>query len=206
MTYAMTPPWAGHRGMKAMMMAGKKHRGTGHHGHGRSRGSRGRFPMGPGPFFPGKPKVGRGDVRIAILHLLAEEPMHGYQIIQEISERTDGVWNPSPGSVYPTLQQLADEGLVLAEEQEGKNVFSLTAKGTKAVASLTQAPPWERMAGGMSDNLLALREAGFQVGAAVMQIARAGSESQARHATEILNEAKREIYRILAEDDIPAED
>ncbi|NIA26319.1 MAG: PadR family transcriptional regulator, partial [Gammaproteobacteria bacterium] len=156
----MTPPWSGPRGMKMMMMAGKRRRGN--HGPG---GHRSQFPMGPGPFFPGKPKVGRGDVRIAILHLLSEQPMHGYQIIQEISQRTDGVWNPSPGSVYPTLQQLEDEGLVRSDQRDGKNVFSLTDDGADALGSEDQTPPWERMAGGMSDNLLDLREAGFQVGA-----------------------------------------
>jgi DNA-binding PadR family transcriptional regulator len=161
--------------------------------------------MGPGPFFPGKPKVGRGDVRVAILHLLSDEPMHGYQIIQEISERTDGVWNPSPGSVYPTLQQLEDEGLVRSEQQDGKNIFTITDDGATYVASENQAPPWERMTRGMSDNLMGLREAGFQVGAAVMQIARAGSDDQAERAVEVLDEARRKIYKILAEDEAPSE-
>jgi len=185
--------------MNVMMMAGKKHHGPGGH-----RGPRGGFPMGPpmgpGGFFPGKPKVGRGDVRVAILHLLAEEPMHGYQIIQEISERTDGVWNPSPGSVYPTLQQLEDEGLVLAEQREGKKVFTLTNGGTEALGSEHETPPWERMAGGMRDNLMNLREAGFQVGAAVMQVARAGTDDQVARATAILDEARRKVYGILAEE------
>ena len=204
MTYVMTPPWASQRRMKMMMlMASKKHRGRGHRG---SRGPRDGFPMGPGPFFPGKPKVGRGDVRIAILYLLNEEPMHGYQIIQEISERTDGVWNPSPGSVYPTLQQLADEGLVQSAERDGKNVFTITEEGITAVASAKQVPPWERMTGGMSDNLIGLRDAGFQVGAAVMQIARAGSDDQAERAIEVLDDARRKIYKILAEDKEPTED
>lgn len=191
--------------MKVMMMASKKHRGKGHHGSGGHRGPRGGFPMGPpmgpGGFFPGKPKVGRGDVRIAILHLLAEEPMHGYQIIQEISERTDGVWNPSPGSVYPTLQQLEDEGLVLVEQRDGKKVFTLTDEGTEALESEQDTPPWERMAGGMSDNLMSLREAGFQVGAAVMQVARAGTDDQVARAKAVLDDARRSIYKILAEDE-----
>jgi DNA-binding PadR family transcriptional regulator len=205
MTYAMTPPFLGPRGMRVMMMTSKKHRGKGHHGPGGHRSSRSGFSMGPGPFFPGKPKVGRGDVRVAILHLLAEEPMHGYQIIQEISERTDGQWNPSPGSVYPTLQQLADEGLVQSDESGGKNVFTITEEGLALVASGKKQPPWERMTGGMSDNLIDLREAGFQVGAAVMQIARAGSDDQAARAVEILNDARRKIYKILAEDEEPSD-
>ena len=183
-----------------MMMGSKKHRGKGHHGPGGHRGPRGGFPMGPGPFFPGKPKVGRGDVRVAILHLLAEEPMHGYQIIQEISERTDGVWNPSPGSVYPTLQQLEDEGLVLAEQLDGKKVFALTDDGVEVLESEQATPPWERMTGGMSDNLMGLREAGFQVGAAVMQVARAGTDDQVARSTAILDDARRKVYGILAEE------
>ena len=203
----MTPPFAAQRRMKIMMMlASKKHHGRGRHGPRGNRGPRDGFPMGPGPFFPGKPKVGRGDVRIAILYLLNEEPMHGYQIIQEISDRTDGVWNPSPGSVYPTLQQLADEGLVQSTEHDGKNVFTITEDGSAAVASSKQLPPWERMADGMSDNLVDLRDAGFQVGAAVMQIARAGSDDQAERAIEVLNEARRKIYKILAEDEASPEE
>jgi len=157
--------------------------------------------MGPGTFFGGRPKVARGDVRIAILHLLAEEPMHGYQIIQEISDRTDGVWQPSPGSVYPTLQQLEDEGLVEADQREGKNVFALTAEGTKAASALDAAPPWERMGSNADGELLSLREAGFQVGGAVMQVARAGSGDQVDRTIAILNDARKKIYQILAEDD-----
>ncbi|MGI9529787.1 MAG: PadR family transcriptional regulator [Acidimicrobiia bacterium] len=157
--------------------------------------------MAPGTFFGGKPKVGRGDVRVAILHLLAEEPMHGYQIIQEISDRTDGVWQPSPGSVYPTLQQLEDEGLVAADERAGKNVFALTAEGSEASQALDAPPPWERMGSNVDGELLSLREAGFQVGGAVMQVARAGSRDQVDRTIAILNDARKKIYQILAEDD-----
>jgi len=156
--------------------------------------------MGPGAFSDGKPKVSRGDVRIAILHLLGEEPMHGYQIIQEISDRTDGVWQPSPGSVYPTLQQLEDEGLVESEQRDGKNVFALTPDGTEATQALDAPPPWERMGSNVDDELLSLREAGFQVGGAVMQVARAGSRDQVDRTIGILNEARKKIYQILAED------
>src|SRR3954454_4068329 len=74
-------------------------------------------------------RVGRGDVRAAVLALLAEQPMHGYQIIHEIEERSGGSWKPSPGSVYPTLQLLADEGLIRAEESNGRKTFSLTEEG-----------------------------------------------------------------------------
>jgi DNA-binding PadR family transcriptional regulator len=166
--------------------------------------------MGPdGPFggpFGGRPKVSRGDVRVAILPVLQEEPMHGYQIMQELAERTNGLWKPSPGSIYPTLQQLEDEGLVEAEKSEGKRVFGLTSDGRTKIESTPAAPPWERFAADGDEGLIALREAGFQVGAAVMQIGRAGSDAQVKKAKEILEETRRKIYQILAEDDQPTGD
>ena len=176
MTYTATPPWLARCHMMATRRGGWKGWGYGH---------RGGFFMGPGPFFGGKPKVSRGDVRAAILHLLAEEPMHGYQIMQELSERTDGVWQPSPGSIYPTLQQLEDEGLVRVEERDGKKVYTLTDQGRSAVGSEGDAPPWERFGSDIHDGLFALREVGFQVGAAVLE------------------EARRGIYQILGDDDQP---
>jgi len=110
---------------RKMAMAAKRH------GHDHDHGHRGRPPFGPGfgpfgfggPFFGRGPKVGRGDVRAAILVLLAEEPMHGYQVIQELAERSGGVWRPSPGSIYPTLQLLEDEGLIRGTEEDGKRRF-----------------------------------------------------------------------------------
>ena len=154
---------------------------------------------GPGPGFVGRPKAGRGDVRLAILHLLTEGPMHGYQIMQELEERTDGLWRPSPGAIYPTLQQLEDEGLVHADEQEGKKVYTLTDEGRATVASAA-TPPWERFEHKIDDDLVGLRDVGFQVGAAVMQVARAGSRSQMVKTRAILEEARRQIYQILADD------
>jgi DNA-binding PadR family transcriptional regulator len=157
--------------------------------------------MGEGPMFSGRPKAGRGDVRLAILHLLAEAPMHGYQIMQELAERTDGMWRPSPGAIYPTLQQLEDEGLVVADEREGKKVYSLTSEGRGLIEEEEGGPPWERFERKIDDDFLALRDVGFQVGAAVMQVARAGSRSQVAKTREILEEARRQIYQILAEDE-----
>jgi DNA-binding PadR family transcriptional regulator len=165
----------------------------------RGWGPRGGHFMGPGPFFSGRPKVGRGGVRIAILYLLAEEPMHGYQIMSKLTERTDGVWQPSPGSIYPTLSQLEDEGLVRAEEREGKKVYTLTDEGKAFVDSSKTTPPWEHFGPGVDDELLGLRDVGFQVGAAVMQVARAGSEAQVANVKEVLEETRRRIYEILAE-------
>ena len=203
MTYAMTPPWMVKRHMVAMS-TGKSRRGS-RRGHGR----RGEFPMGPGgPFggpFGGRPKASRGDVRIAILYLLTEEPMHGYQIMQELSDRTDGLWKPSPGSVYPTLQQLEDEGLVTPAESGGKKVFNLTDDGRAQIESTDAAPPWERFGSDTDDELVSLRETAFGVGAAVMQVARAGSETQVTKTKAVLEEARKKIYQVLAEDDEPTE-
>src|SRR5665213_3293344 len=104
---------------------------------------------GFGPGFGRGPKARRGDVRAAILALLAEEPMHGYQIITELNERSGGVWRPSPGSVYPTLQAMEDQGRVTADKSEGKRVFSLTDEGRAEAAAAGDAPaPWENAARG----------------------------------------------------------
>ena len=192
MSYAINPPWAVRR---RMMMSGGRRSDWG-----RGYGSRRGYPMGPGPFFGSRPKVSRGEVRIAILHLLGEEPMHGYQIMSELTERTDGIWRPSPGSIYPTLNQLEDEGLVSSAKVEGKNVYSLTDAGANAVTESESAPPWERFADVAEKGLVDLRDVGFQVGAAVMQVARAGSKDQVAKTQEILEETRRRIYEVLAED------
>src|SRR6476661_1774902 len=128
-------------------------------GH-RRRGGPGFGPwsgFGPGQF-GARHKAGRGDIRAAILALLVEQPMHGYQIIREIGERSEGAWAPSPGSVYPTLQQLTDEGLVRSQEQDGKRVYELTDEGRTAVEARTGALPWEQAAENADDDLVGLRE------------------------------------------------
>lgn len=129
--------------------------------------------------------------------------MHGYQIMRELAERSGGVWRPSPGSVYPTLQQLEDEGLVTAQATEaGKRVYELTDAGREQVkASAGSAAPWEAAAGGADDELVELRDLAVQVGAAVMQVAHAGGTGQVAKARDILKEARRSLYRLLAEDD-----
>jgi DNA-binding PadR family transcriptional regulator len=194
--------WARRRWMA--MTGARRH--AGHRGHhGRRRFGAGFEPWGagrfPGPFFGRGPKVGRGDVRAAIIVLLSEGPMHGYQIIQELTERSGGVWRPSPGSVYPTLQLLEDEGLIRSEESEGRRVFHLTDAGKAEVEKRGQdAPrPWEAF--GDAGALIDLREAGFGVFAAVMQVAQTGTERQIERAKEILTEARKSLYRLLGEDE-----
>lgn len=149
-------------------------------------------------FGPGRAR--RGDVRDAILRLLAEQPMHGYQIIQELAARSDGAWTPSAGSVYPTLQLLADEGLVTAEETAGKKVFELTDNGVAAAAAAADRPaPWEeatRGEAGFGD----FRESASRLMLAVFQIGKSGTSGQRAAALEILNDARKKLYAILAED------
>jgi DNA-binding PadR family transcriptional regulator len=169
--------------------------------HGRRRGGhRGFGPPGFDRMFfgPGR-KAGRGDIRATILALLAEQPMHGYQIIQEVGERTGGAWRPSPGSVYPTLQQLEDEELVRTVPSDGRRVFELTDTGREQAAALPSATPWETARDG-DDDLAALRDVAFQLLGATRQVAVAGSAKQIESAQAILREARRGIYQLLAED------
>jgi DNA-binding PadR family transcriptional regulator len=171
--------------------------------------------FGPGGFGPGgfgpSPRGGRrgghsrrgrrGDVRAAILVLLAERPMHGYEMIQEIAERSQDLWRPSPGSVYPTLQLLVDEGLIVGEESEGsKKLFNLTDAGKEA-AEKVETPPWDEITEGADPAHLNLRAAVGQLFGAVAQSAHAASTEQQQRIIDIVNTARREIYTILAEDD-----
>ncbi|MCE4026778.1 MULTISPECIES: PadR family transcriptional regulator [unclassified Microbacterium] len=150
------------------------------------------------------PRMARGDVRTAVLALLAEQPMHGYQIIQEIEERSGGSWKPSAGSVYPTLQLLADEGLIEAAEQGGRKTYSLTEAG-RAVADEAGAPPWEGARGGapfggpFGGQFGALPKAGVDLAGAAAQVARTGTPEQVQQAIEVLDDARRKLYAILAD-------
>lgn len=168
-------------------------------GHGRPGfGRRG----GPGGWgrFPGGPRARRGDVRTAILTLLLERPMHGYEMIRELESRSGGFWRPSAGSIYPTLQLLEDEGLLQSHEAEGKRLYSLTDTGRAEAERLQKAtPPWQGVADEVSPPALQLRVAAMQLAAAVVQVGHAGSEEQVTRALQILNEARRSIYAILGE-------
>jgi DNA-binding PadR family transcriptional regulator len=175
------------------------HRGR--RGPGRGREGFGRMGWFPRDLlFGGRGRSARrGDVRAAILSLLAEEPMHGYEVIQRLDERSHGMWRPSAGSVYPTLQQLEDEGQVKGQERDGRKVYALTDEGRKAAADAArQRAPWETAE--VSD--MAGLWAEFRpLAAAVAQVSQVGSPEALQKAQAILTEARRSLYRLLAEDD-----
>jgi DNA-binding PadR family transcriptional regulator len=135
--------------------------------------------------------------------LLAEEPRNGYQIMQEVEERSDGVWRPSPGSVYPALQQLEDEGLIRSEELEGRKLFVLTDAGRAFVQErgADKPAPWEQMSGDVSGQAHELGRLMREVASAFAQVVRTGSESQMAAARKVLVTARRDLYSILAEGD-----
>ena len=188
---------------------GAGHHGPGHHApggeHGHGRRNR-RYRMHREGGFPGflgrGARAGRGDVRAAILALLAEEPMHGYQIMRELGERSGGVWRPSPGSIYPTLQQLEDEELVRPETGDGgRRVFTLTDAGREAQSAAAGGPaPWEEVGAEGDASALELRDLVGQVMGAARQVLHAGESAQIAQAKAVLRETRRKLYRILAED------
>jgi DNA-binding PadR family transcriptional regulator len=192
------------------------HRGPGRHGHGRGRHRRG---FGGGPeggfggfgFGPGGPgggrgrgrKARRGDIRTAALLLLAEEPRNGYQIMQEVEQRSDGVWRPSPGSVYPALAQLEDEGLIRSQESDGRKLFALTDAGHAYVRERgdDKPAPWEQMSGDVSDQAHELGRLIREVASAFTQVVKTGSEAQMSEARKVLTTTRKDLYRILADGD-----
>ncbi len=220
-TYAMGGPWmrfGGHRGGPCGDAAPElQHlqdwfaRMTGRRtGHGPRHGAAWGMFGAPAPFAPpwaggGRgwrgPKARRGDVRAAILAVLAEQPMNGYQIIQEIAARSDGAWKPSPGSIYPTLQQLEDEGLVRAETDGGRRQFTLTDQGRSYVTEHADevSAPWAAMSEAASDD--ELKPLIGQVAAAMWQIMAVGTPDQQAQAREAVTSLRRTLYGILAEDD-----
>jgi DNA-binding PadR family transcriptional regulator len=186
------------------------HRGEGGRGEGPAGGPGGFGGFGP-PFGFGGPRgfrrhgrqARRGDIRTAALLLLAEEPRNGYQIMQEVQERSGGIWSPSPGSVYPALAQLEDEGLIVTQESDGRKLFAITDEGRAAVAErgADRPAPWEQTgeaAGGVHELGRLMRE----VASAFMQVMRTGSEGQVAKAAEVLAGTRRDLYRILADGDV----
>lgn len=173
------------------------------------------FPFGPGgpggpgfppPDFGGRsgPRRGRGgrqNVRPAILALLVERPMHGYEMIQELDSRTNGVWRPSPGSVYPTLQLLEDEGLIEVTAEGGRKSYRLTEDGRPEAEAAAQNPPWSQIGEDTMSQVQDFRDAAVGIMGALKQVGFSGTPEQRQKALEILNETKRKLYAILAESD-----
>src|SRR5690349_9535898 len=178
-------------------------------GFGRFKGPRGGgaewgawWPGPPGPA-PRGPKVSRGDVRAAILALLREGPRNGYQIMSEIEERSGGAWRPSPGAVYPALQQLADEGLIEAEESSGRRAFRLTDEGRRYVEENPEMAraAWESMAQGEPGEVPGLFVQAARLGGSIVQMARDGTPEQIHAAEALLEQTRRSMYQILAGQD-----
>jgi DNA-binding PadR family transcriptional regulator len=157
----------------------------------------GRGGRGPG----GRGRARRGDVRLALLRLLAEQPANGYQLMQTIEERSGGRWRPSPGSVYPTLSQLEDEGLIRSVEAEGSRRFEITDTGREHLESRAGDPePWKPADEEGENAITELAPLVIQIGKAAWQVATVGDEAQRARAIEVLGETRRALYRILAED------
>ena len=178
-------------------------RGPGHWGGGGPWGAW--WPPGP-PGPPGPPKASkasRGDVRAAILALLQEGPLNGYQIMSEIEERSGGAWRPSPGAVYPALSQLADEGLIAGEESGGRRSFALTDAGREYIEQNPERArgAWESAEQQEAWQVPGLFAEAARLGGGIVQIAHAGTPGQVKAAERLLAQARRDLYRILADED-----
>jgi DNA-binding PadR family transcriptional regulator len=154
--------------------------------------------LGPGGR---RSRARRGDVRAAILLLLEEEPRNGYGLMEEIENRSGGAWRPSPGSVYPALAQLEDEELIGSDESAGRRSFELTDAGRAYVAENRDSlgSPWDEAGEGVPSEFVELRTLIGQLGMATLQVAQSGDEGQIAEAKRILAEARKSLYRILAE-------
>jgi DNA-binding PadR family transcriptional regulator len=184
-------------------------KGPGHWGGGFFGPKGAWWPGPPPPPGPGRgPKASRGDVRAAILALLRDGPRNGYQIMSEIEERSGGAWRPSPGAVYPALSQLADEGLISAEESGGRRTFSLTDAGRAYIADNPEMArgAWESTEQQEAWQLPGLFAAAARLGSGIVQLAHAGTAAQVSAAERLLERTRRELYRILADGEDADED
>jgi DNA-binding PadR family transcriptional regulator len=155
---------------------------------------------GWGPHRRGRGRARRGDVRLALLRLLAEEPRNGYQLMQAIEERSGGLWRPSPGSVYPTLAQLEDEGLIRSAEAGGARRFEITHAGRDHLERRADEPaPWEPAEESGENPLAELAPLVIQIGKATFQVASVGDLGQRDQARALLADTRRALYRILAD-------
>ncbi|GIE84155.1 PadR family transcriptional regulator [Actinoplanes regularis] len=159
-------------------------------------------PFGSGEFGGrGGRRGGRGriNVRPAVLALLLERPMHGYEMIQELDARTNGIWRPSPGSIYPTLQLLEDEGLIEATADGGRKSYRLTEDGRPEAETAAQNPPWAQFGDDTLNQVQDFRDAAVGIFGALKQVGFSGTPEQRQRALEVLNETKRKLYAILAD-------
>ena len=200
--HAFAAHWFGRPGLHRMTRRHGRHGSHGYGGHYDLRA----FWQGPWRgmgFGPGgrRSRARRGDVRAATLLLLEEEPRNGYQLMEEIERRSDGAWRPSPGSIYPALAQLEDEGLIQAEESAGRRSFQLTDEGRAYVDENRDAlgSPWEEAGEEVPSDFVDLRTLIAQVGMATIQVAQSGDEGQVAEAKRILGDARKSLYRILAD-------
>ena len=146
-------------------------------------------------------RAARGDVRAAILALLADEPMHGYEMIKEIEERSGGTWTPSPGSIYPTLQLLEEQDLIAGEETGGRRRFTLTDSGREEVEAREGKPPWDEVRHSAGSESVNLGESLRKMNHATAQVFHAADSEQQAKVSELLDETRRKIYAVLAESD-----
>jgi DNA-binding PadR family transcriptional regulator len=160
------------------------------------RGPGARWGGGPGGWGGGR-RMRRGAIRTAILLALRDEPAHGYEVMRRLEDMSGGLWRPSPGSVYPHLQMLEDEGLVRSSDVDGSRTYTLTEAG-RAEAEKNEGPL--RAAGETDDKVRTLREALGQLASAAKQMAGAGEAAQIDRGIAIIQQARRELYQILAED------
>jgi DNA-binding PadR family transcriptional regulator len=198
-------------------MKGKPHHGHHHPGHwdrmttlrrfgpdlegfgfGPGAGPGSRHGFGP-PFGGGRGRRRRGDVRYALLRTLQDEPQNGYQLMQAIEERSGGRWRPSPGSVYPALAQLEDQGFVRSIERDGQKAYEITDAGEEHLTERGEHPaPWEEDDDPASQAIAGLRSLVGQVAQAAIQVSQVADEQQMQQASEVLTETRRSLYRILA--------
>ncbi len=183
------PPWAG------------RMHDHGHlHEHGRGGGRRGPggdwAEMGP-PWAVGR-RMRRGDVRLVLLDTLLDGPAHGYELITRLEGRSGGMWRPSAGSVYPTLQLLEEEGRLTGRDQDGKRVYQLTDEGRAEAEAAKERQPWNQS--GPSEAHRQLRATLGQLGMAARQVAQVGDDDQIAAATAVLVDARQKLYRLLAGD------
>ena len=143
----------------------------------------------------------RGEVRTALLIALLDGPGHGYELIQLLETKTEGRWRPSPGSVYPSLQMLADEGMATASDIDGKRVYEITDEGRTAAEEhiATKGYPWVAMDEGRGDQR-GLMSAMKDLAVAAKMVGMSGSPEDIERASVILNKARKDLYGILAED------